>query len=208
MTRPAVTVVTGTWGRPKTILERAIPSVKAQDYDGPIEHLIVTDGTDIELNTALRMAGYFESRASRRLVNLGRNWTGFSGDGAQGAIPRLVGSYMAAGEYITYLDDDNEYYPNHVTTLANLLESMDVDLACSRFLLDGKPAGAAPPGPNNTDTSSFMHRASVLKHGSWGLDGFAGDGILVQRWVAAGVSWAFTDAVTLVHHGHRGGAPD
>lgn len=202
-----MTVVTATWGRPKTILERAIPSVRAQDYR-PIEHIIVTDGRDPDLNRVLNGAGYSETGRFARLVSLGRNWTGFSGDGAIGAVPRLVGSYLAAGDYICYLDDDNEFLPHHVSTLAGLLESQNADLACSRYLHAGQPSGSPPPGRDRTDTSSFMHRASVLKHGSWGLDGYAGDGLLVERWVAAGVKWAFTEEITMVLHAHRSGAPD
>lgn len=209
MAKPLVSIVTATWGRPKTIFEHAIPSVAAQDYPA-IEHIIVTDGCDPDLNAALRGAGYTETSPTRRLVSLGRNWTGFSGDGGVGAVPRLVGSYLAAGEYICYLDDDNDLLPRHVSNLAAALERTGTGLVTCAWYdgLTGAVRGGTPPGPEKVDTSSFMHRAEVLKHRSWGLDGYGGDHLLIELWLAAGVTWAYVDEPTMVLNGHRRGAPD
>ena len=209
MTAPLTSVVTATWGRPKTILEHAVPSVRAQDYQ-PIEHIVVTDGYVEHLNRELFRAGYTYGSRSRRLVCLGRNWTGFSGDGGVGAVPRLVGSYLAGGEYICYLDDDNDWLPQHISSLAAALERTGADLATCAWAdgLTGVICGGTPPGPEKVDTSSFMHRASVLKHGSWGLDGYGGDHLLIERWLAAGVTWTYVDEPTMILNGHRRGAPD
>ena len=201
---PLVTLVTATWGRPKTILKHAIPSVERQDY-GPIEHIIVTDGYDAELNSVLRDAGYLPDARYRRLVHLGRNWTGFSGDGGIGAIPRLVGSYLAAGEYIGYLDDDNDLTPDHVSLLAGVLESQQVDIALCPW-----PDYPDPSHGHIADTNTFLHRARVLKRGSWALDGYAGDSALVNRWIGAGATWGFHGKMTVTLNRHNGGkgAPD
>lgn len=206
-----MTAVTPTWGRPRTVTERAIPSVAAQDYDGGIEHLIVTDGLDEGLNEVLEGAGYSQAAGTqRRLVAMGRNWSMLSGDGGVGAVPRLLGSFLAAGDYIAYLDDDNEWLPHHVSTLVTALEESGAHFAYSRWRHAGtdETGGEMPPGRTRTDSSALMHRAVTLKHGSWWLDGYEADGVLAERWVAAGCSWAFADEVTFILHPHRCGAPD
>lgn len=208
---PPVSVVTATWGRPRTIFERAIPSVAAQDYDGRIEHIIVTDGRDPALNELLLAAGYAVAGRHRRVVNLGRNWSGPEVvHGGVGVIPRLVGAYMAAGEFIAYLDDDNEYHPHHVSALAAALAESGADFACSRWQdPEGRAAGWAPPGRGRTDTSSIMHRASILRHGTWDpAVGYENDGALAEKWIAAGASWVFVPVPTFTLHPHRLGAPD
>ena len=211
MTAPLCSIVTAAWGRPRTIMERAIPSVEAQDYEA-IEHVIVTDGRDAGLNRVLAGAGYAEGGFRRRLVCLGRNWS--HPDvvrGGVGVIPRQVGAWMAAGEFIAYLDDDNEYLPDHVSSLVSVLQETGVDFACSRWHdgPGGPVGGWQPPGRGRTDTSSIMHRASILRHGTWDPSiGYENDGALVERWIAAGCSWAVLTKPTFVLHPHRRGAPD
>lgn len=211
MTAPLVTVVTATWKRPRTILERAVPSLAAQHYQ-PVEHLIVTDGYDPDLNRTLRNAGYDEDSRTHRLVCLGRNQSAPEMvRGGVGVVPRLVGSWLAAGEYITYLDDDNELLPDGLGKLVDALEDSGADFACSRWHdgPDGLVAGWSPPGRGRTDTGSIMHRASTLRHGSWDPQiGYENDGALVEKWSAAGCRWVFVDEPTFVLHPHRLGAPD
>jgi glycosyltransferase involved in cell wall biosynthesis len=198
-----VTMITATWGRPKTILKHAIPSIQRQDYP-EIEHLIIPDGYDPVLNEVLANAGYSPGGYRKRLVWLGRNWTGFSGDGGIGAIPRLVGSYLAAGEYIGYLDDDNDLTPDHVSKLVHILENQGKDIALSPW--EDWPDASS----HIADTNTFLHRAAVLKRGSWGLDGYTGDSRLVNRWIDNGASWGYHDdrTVTLNRHNGGKGAPD
>lgn len=205
---PLVTVVTATWGRPKTVMERAIPSVQAQTYQ-PIQHIIVTDGYDPALNDVLHDAGYDEKSQDRRLVQLGRNWS-FCGDGSVAAPARAVGAYLAAGEYICYLDDDNEYLPNHVANLADALDR-GADLAfCPWLDDDGVTRGGGVPRKGLVDTSSIMHKAWLLKHSTWALDGYDCDGKLVERWVQGniGCKWVALDEPTMVLYQSRNGSPD
>lgn len=208
MSVPLVSVVTATWGRPKTLVGRAIPSVLSQTHR-PVQHIVVTDGDDPDLSDALRESGYHERNWQHRLVQLGRNWTGFSGDGGQGAVPRLVGAFLAAGDYICYLDDDDEFLPNHVAALADALTRTGADLVCCRWRTpDGQVFGSAPPRVGATGTSMFMHRAELLKTSAWQLDGYAGDGKLVERWIDAGASWVFLEEPTVVYHAQNFGRPE
>ena len=47
-----VSVVTPTWQRRELLLERCIPSVRAQTHQ-PVEHLVISDGPDSELAALL-----------------------------------------------------------------------------------------------------------------------------------------------------------
>lgn len=202
-----VTVVTPTWGRPYTLLRRAIPSVQAQTY-WPLQHIIVTDGVNENLNTLLRAAGYLETTHERRLVQLGRNWTSYSGDDSYGVVPRMVGAFLAAGDYICYLDDDDEYLPHHVSNMAAALDA-GADLVCCRWYSpDGDIEGSPPPRVTQTGTGMFMHKAHLLRHSSWQIEGRECDGKLAERWVAAGFQWAFLEEPTVVYHGANFGVPE
>ncbi len=43
-----------------------------------------------------------------------------------------LGLQMAQGKYISYLDDDDIYYPNHLDTLVYTAEAKSLDFVCSR----------------------------------------------------------------------------
>jgi glycosyltransferase involved in cell wall biosynthesis len=186
--------------------------MKAQTYTN-FEHLIVIDGQDPELVNVLKGEGYGFDDPKYRITYLGRNWTRFSGDGGLGLTARLVGSWMAAGDYIAYYDDDNKWMPHHLETLVNLLESDNVDFVTGSWTWeqDGRRGGDAPPGFCRTDASAILCRAEVLKKGmscSWGLDGDCGEGLLMDRWINAGCTWAHNNEPTYVYSGHRHGQPD
>ena len=201
---PLVTIITATWKRPRMLTERCIPSVWAQTYQ-PLEHLVVCDGPDPGLRVRLGDLGYTPHGVTgRRLVECGRN------HGGVGNAPRAVGAWLAAGEWICYLDDDNEYLPGHVQAMMAEADRTGVPLVCTAWRTpDGGVAGWAPPGTNRTDASSILHRADLLGVASWAPEaGYAADGALVDRWVAAGVPWSFLPEPTMVYHGARGGAPE
>lgn len=194
---PLVSVITPTWQRYDLLLGRCVPSVRAQDY-GSIEHIIVSDGPDPDL--AERMAKV----------------TSWAGDSVRfeelpehdpavrwGVRCRLRGLEMAKGEYIAYLDDDNSFRPDHVSRLAAALEgSPDAGFAYSRMEVHGRGTpyliGSDPPRCGLIDTSQIMHRAALAEAATWRDDGTQEtvDWDLVDRWTAAGATWACVDAVT------------
>lgn len=202
MTQPLVSVVTSTWHRPQT-LRRACESVAAQTYP-EVQHVVVIDGRDNATVKVLRELGYsVRGDARKRLVELGRNWSSYSGDGGYGATARLVGAWLGSGEYIAYLDDDVVYHPHHVGTLLSLFDAA-TDFVTSQW--DGGCA-STPPGCGRTDTSGIMHRALCLKKvGGFHPDGYESDGHLVERYVAAGLAWKHSPDSTFAHPTgcHRG----
>jgi glycosyltransferase involved in cell wall biosynthesis len=199
-----VTLITPTWGRPKTILKHAIPSVARQTYP-EIEHIIIPDGYDPGLNKILMAEGYFPGGDRRRLVWLGRNWSGFINNDGMGDVARLVGSYLAAGDYVGYLDDDNDLREDHVEKLVELLERDGSDIAMCPW--DEWP----DPAHHIADANSFLHRRELLKAGSWDVRaGRTADSQLVNRWIGEGASWSFHREWTVTLNRHHGGhgAPD
>lgn len=127
-----ITVVTLTRARPR-LLDRAIASVRVQDYPGRIEHLIVIDDDRETVSHLERRCG----STSRSLVwHLEPRPSGEVKHGYRGRasvyphLARLLnrGVALARSPWLAFLDDDNEYEPHHLSSL----------MACARRF--GSPA--------------------------------------------------------------------
>lgn len=109
MSKPLVTVITATTGKPS--LRKCVESVKKQTY-GNVQHLIFVDGeeaTERLENDFLTMAAIRDAKCE--VVNLpysiGKDrWNGHRMYGA--------GTYIADGDFVTFLDDDNTLDPEHI----------------------------------------------------------------------------------------------
>ena len=107
---PLVTVITPTTGNP--LLEAALESVARQTYQ-PIQHLVIIDGSE-------------RSPAARRLISTRSidvielpyptGLDGFQGHRIYGAAP-----YLARGDLICFLDEDNWMDEIHVESLVDVL---------------------------------------------------------------------------------------
>ena len=119
---PSVSVIVRTKDRPE-LLKRALQSIAAQDYRH-IEVVLVNDGgcdLDVdELRGSLRDIFLNYIRLDK---NFGRAHAG------------NVGIENAKGKYIGFLDDDDEYYPNHLATLVSFLERSDYKVAYTDSLM-------------------------------------------------------------------------
>jgi GT2 family glycosyltransferase/Flp pilus assembly protein TadD len=112
---PLVSVIVPTYNRPDMLVE-TLRSILNQTYSN-YEIIIVNDaGVDVEnVVTFLNQAGRMT------YVRHGRN-LGL-------AAARNTGIKMAKGKYIAYLDDDDLYYPDHLETLLQFLESSEYKVA-------------------------------------------------------------------------------
>ena len=113
--KPLVSVIVPTFNRP-AMLKDALKSIAAQTYR-PIEVIVVNDaGSDVE-SIVSRSIGrdpvIYLKHASNKGLAAARN-TGLRG---------------ATGDYITYLDDDDVYYPDHVQTLVSFLSVSELKVA-------------------------------------------------------------------------------
>ena len=103
---PLVSIIVRTKDRPK-LLKRALQSIATQIYR-PIEVVLVNDGScDLEVEELKRILHAVTLNYIRLEKNTGRAHAG------------NVGIENAAGDYIGFLDDDDEFYPNHVETLVS-----------------------------------------------------------------------------------------
>jgi glycosyltransferase involved in cell wall biosynthesis len=194
--------VTPTWDRDSFLL-RAIMSVALQTYR-PVQHLVVSDGPNPELEELLRPIARENSLAGYELTvdflpehSTTSRW---------GHNARLRGQEIARGSLIAYLDDDDELYPHHVEMLAGrLTANPDADFAYSRILIH-EPwgdwvSGDAPVRFGQISTSSIMHRRKLLATATWRDEGQPTiDWDLAERWVAAGAGYEFVPQVTSVAH--------
>lgn len=187
-----ISCITSTYNRPE-LLERAIKSVDAQIFTD-WEHIIVHDGPASKATKDV-----FSKYASdkRILIELPKNHGNHT-------KPKNEGIRQAKGEYICYLDDDNEYFPNFMETL-NLelsMSSYDVVYGDMRLYKDEKDMRGAPGimlnfdpqfllNRNYIDTNEVLHkREAVFRIGGWdeSLPRFA-DWNLFVRMAKAGLSF-------------------
>lgn len=111
MNQPLITVVTPTTGN-KT-LEQAIHSVQAQTYQN-IQHLIVIDG---QYPDAEQIVSRFQTVDVVRLpYPTGTNR--FNGHRIYGAS-----GFLAKGEYLAFLDEDNWFESNHIDSLYSVIQA-------------------------------------------------------------------------------------
>jgi hypothetical protein len=212
-----ISVVTPTY-RNRADLLKATASLDAQtcrDW----QHVVVADGPDPQLRAEMRKRGY-RGHGKRVFAELGRNWHGFlggdlggqppgspgarGGRGSRGAEVALIGTHLAAGEYITYLDADCEYLPQHLELCAKTLESTGADFVFTRMErhLDGKAwdvVGNGLVGYGMIDGNIVVHKAELLKLANWRWGGDA-DWDVIGRWHAAGARAEFIPWVTVRWH--------
>lgn len=113
--QPLVSVIIPTKDRPE-MLTQAIQSVLNQTFT-ELEIIVVNDGgVDVQsvisrLNTNGNIVYKKHDRAIER------------------SAARNTGISAARGKYIAYLDDDDNYYPNHIETLVKFLENSEYKIA-------------------------------------------------------------------------------
>lgn len=197
-----VSVVTATHKR-HDLLIRTMKSLEAQTFTD-WEHIIVADGRDADLQNVVR--AHAGPAYNYRLGELGRNWHTATGKVNYGGAPRLMGTYLAAGDYIAYLDDDNEFFPNHLTDLVfkieegydfvyGMAEIVRQDKSFERHLGDGQLEFG------NIDTSMVMHRWDLVIKENWNPRfGFGDDWDVFDRWIKGGAKVGFVPKVTLRYY--------
>jgi GT2 family glycosyltransferase len=101
---PLVSIIVRTKDRPK-LLTRALQSIAAQTYR-PIEVILVNNrGCELDIGEIKSILGNISLNYVRLEKNTGRAHGG------------NIGIDNTKGKYIGFLDDDNEFYPEHVETV-------------------------------------------------------------------------------------------
>jgi glycosyltransferase involved in cell wall biosynthesis len=192
---PLISVIIPTFRR-SALLSKAVASVSRQSYAN-VEIIVVGDACpDLDPSA-------FADQPAIRCYNLQTN------HGAGGAAPRNHGIYAAAGEWIAYLDDDNEWAPDHLASLWESARQASASFAFSSMQVDGRDLGFTTPKLQGIDTSGLLHRRALIRrHGEWkdrAEAGYAHDWELISRWVSAGERWVCTRRPTLIYNASTSG---
>lgn len=117
-----ITVITVTRGRPDQLM-RAMASVACQDYVGVVEHVVIVDD---DARTVVALTGH-ERSTLRPLRVETRGSVAARREGDRSFVyPHLarllnVGIVLARYPWVAFLDDDNEFESDHLSSLAALV---------------------------------------------------------------------------------------
>lgn len=125
---PRVSVVIPTYMRETRYLLRALNSIKNQTYSN-IEIIIVDDnppGSEFR-NKTIDFMKHFENDPNV-VFYMNEHSIG-------GALARNNGIYASSGQFITFLDDDDEYLPEKVSKQVNFMLTQDCDMSLTDLKL-------------------------------------------------------------------------
>lgn len=128
MEKGLVSVVIPTYGR-ADMLDRAINSVLKQTYEN-IEIIIVNDNdiTSPQYCETLEVLSKYNLNTKVKIISDGKN--------VGGSLARNKGITAGKGEYVTFLDDDDYYYPDKIKKQLEFLVAHDVDVCvCNMDIL-------------------------------------------------------------------------
>lgn len=189
---PLISVVIPTYKRPE-LLNRAIASALAQDYAN-LEVIVVGD----HCPDLAELVGLGAPAERVRIFNLRQN------HGAGGAVPRNHAIAAAGGSLIAYLDDDNVWKPDHVSSLYTAMLVSGASYAFSSMEVNGTDLKFSEPKQGGIDTSCILHqKALVAKYGKWkdrSEANYYHDWEFVSRWVNGGEKWVATKKPTLIYN--------
>lgn len=126
LTKEKISIITVTYDR-ESLLLRCMESIAGQDYDGPIEHIIVGDGSSFLRTRQKLFESYYRDRGRKIdviILHRSRDLKRYLWE----RIASHQNSAVAAssGTYITDLDDDNTIAHNHLSSLeAKISEGYD-----------------------------------------------------------------------------------
>lgn len=171
--QPLVSVCVATYERAHLLLERSLPSVLAQTYTN-FELIVVGDGCAD--NTAAAVASIADPRL--RFVNLPergrypadplRRWMVAGTPAMNHALA------LARGDYVTHLDDDDEYLPERLEKLVEFAASNGCDAIWHPFWIEN-PAGqwamiAAPTFALRQVTTGSVFYRSWFTRIKWDME--------------------------------------
>src|SRR5258708_4622321 len=129
---PLVTVTVATYNRAQLLTDRCIPSVLGQTYPN-LELIIVGDGCTDETEEAVRritdprLKFYNLAERGNYPRDKRRRWM------VAGAPAMNIAASLAKGDYLTHLDDDDEYVPQRLEKLVEFAVANSCDLVWHPF---------------------------------------------------------------------------
>lgn len=155
----------------------------------------------------LRKQSWATTKRRFRFIEINDTWKNPATKFANGAVPWMLGSRLALGEFISFLGDDDELLPHHVTAHVEAMRAAEAMWSVSKveFRADGQfwnIIGDSSYALGNLDATGIMCWKGALTVATW--DPAAGtpavDWKLVDDWRKAGLPGVFVDQVTGIHH--------
>lgn len=163
---PKISVVISTYKR-KELLRKAVESIKRQDYLAK-EIVVVGDNCP-----------EFQPPPGCVSLNLPEN------HGAGGAVPRNYALMLSGSTWVAYLDDDNQWKPDHLSSLMSGVMDASLEMGVSSMEVDGKALIFDVLEKGKCDTSCLVHRKDLVRRAGWwhdrNVDGYAHDWKFIER---------------------------
>lgn len=122
-----VSIIMPTYKRHKDLVDRAIQSLLNQTYSN-IQVVLVDDNAKPELQSYRNeIESLVASISDERLTYLQND------ENKGGAGSRNVGINVAKGEYVTFLDDDDEYLPQKISEQLEFMKSQSLDVCFGKL---------------------------------------------------------------------------
>ena len=113
--RPLVTVTVSTYNRADLLVERSLASLLRQDHDH-LEIIVVDDGSTDDTQRRVRQIGDPRIVYARLVDHV------LPPELGAGIEARNLGLAMATGDFVTHLDDDDEYVPDRIGKLVRFAQ--------------------------------------------------------------------------------------
>lgn len=125
--KPEVSIIIPTHNNGETI-ERAIRSVENQTFSGSKEIVVVNDACDDDTDAVIeRLQKEFDNIVYAHVENHCAGKT------------RIDGIHLSKGEYLFFLDGDDEFHPEMIEKMIGALKKEDADIAnCSLYYVTEK----------------------------------------------------------------------
>ncbi len=195
---PFFSVIICTYNR-AYIISRAINSLLDQTCED-WECLIIDDGSTDE--TEKMISPYVTNNRLRYLPHTHRGC----------ALSKNAGMEAAQGKYITFLDSDDEYDPDHLAIRKHILEEQpDIELLYSDVKVTGDPYV-----PDKNDSSkkiaiadctvggTFVIKRHILKPSDRFKDIYSDDSAFLGKFIAAGRKIKKINSPTYIYHRDTG----
>lgn len=205
--KPLVSVLICTYNKSRELTERAIPSVLRQTYDN-FEIIVVGDHcTD---DTAQQLARFNDDRIHFCNIPQRGEYPSSPRDMwlVAGTVPRNKAIELCSGEWITPLDDDDEFTKDHIEVLLNCALKNDYEFVYGIVKMIWEETrvelvGSYPLAVNCIAHLSVLYDAK-LKFFTYDTEAWkykeAADWNLWRRMKEAGVRIGFLDQLVGIHY--------
>jgi len=207
--QPLVSVLITIYNNSRELTKRAIPSVLRQTHKN-LEIIVVGDHCTDDSEERLRTLA--DSRVT--FYNLPKRGA-YPQDGIErwqvaGVAPANKCLEMSSGEWITFLDDDDEFTEDHVESLLNFALQCDYEMVYGKVMRERKAGGAEsnevgafPLREGEISKISTLYQ-SKLRFFKYDIDAWKfyepADWNLWRRMKEAGVRIGFLDKVVAIQH--------